>query len=85
MKVLGKNLLIVPMEEDTKSKAGLFMTATDKNELRYKKATVVSVGTDVANVKPGAFIYFDRAAGHSIRVNEDLYTVILERDIVVVL
>lgn len=61
------------------------MSATDKNELRYKKATVVSVGTDVANVKPGSFIYFDRAAGHSIRVNEDLYTVILERDIVVVL
>ena len=42
MKVIGKNILIVPQEEDTKSKGGLIMTASDINELRYKKATVVS-------------------------------------------
>lgn len=84
-KVIGKNILIVPMEEDTKSRAGLIMTASDVNELRYKKATVVSAGSMVDGIKPGAFIYFDKAAGHSIRINEDLYTVITEKDVVVVL
>lgn len=85
MKVIGKNILIVPQEEDTKSKGGLIMTASDINELRYKKATVVSAGAMVDGIKPGAFIYFDKAAGYSIRINEDLYTVITEKDVVVVL
>jgi len=85
MKVIGKNILIVPQAEDTMSKGGLIMSASDANELRYKKATVVSQGSLVEGIKPGSFIYFDRAAGHSIRINEDLYTVITERDVVVVL
>ena len=85
MKVIGTNILIVPQEEETKSKGGLLMSASDTKELRYKKATVVSVGTMVEGVMPGNFIYFDKAAGHTIRVNEDLYTVITIRDVVVVL
>ena len=61
------------------------MTATDTKELRYKKATVVSVGNQVDGLSMGDCIYFDRAAGHVIRINEDLYTVITLRDVVVVL
>jgi co-chaperonin GroES (HSP10) len=85
MKLIGLNILIVPQEEETKSKGGLLMTATDSKELRYKKATVVSVGNQVDGIKPGDIIYFDRAAGHVIRINEDLYTIITIRDVVVVL
>lgn len=85
MKVIGPNILIVPQEEETKSKGGLLMSASDTKELRYKKATVVAVGNMVDGVMPGNFIYFDKAAGHTIRVNEDLYTVITIRDVVVVL
>jgi co-chaperonin GroES (HSP10) len=85
MKVIGQNILIVPQEEETKSKGGLLMSASDAKELRYKKATVVAVGDLATSVKPGNFIYFDKAAGHSIRVNEDIYTVIRLQDVVVVL
>lgn len=85
MRVIGQNILIVPQEEETKTKGGLLMSASDTKELRYKKATVVSVGNMVEGVMPGNFIYFDKAAGHTIRVNEDLYTVITIRDVVVVL
>lgn len=85
MRVIGTNILIVPQEEETKTKGGLLMSASDTKELRYKKATVVSVGNMVEGVMPGNFIYFDKAAGHTIRVNEDLYTVITIRDVVVVL
>ena len=85
MRLIGKNILIVPQAEDTRSAGGLIMTASDVNELRYKKATVVSAGSMVDGIKPAAFIYFDKAAGHSIRINEDLYTVITEKDVVVVL
>jgi co-chaperonin GroES (HSP10) len=83
--VIGKNILIVPQAEETKSAGGLIMTVSDAGEVRYKKATVVAAGSTVDGIKPGAFIYFDRAAGHSIRINEDLYTVITEKDVVVVL
>lgn len=85
MKIIGQNILIVPFEEETKSKGGLLMSASDTKELRYKKATVVAVGDLATSVKPGNFIYFDKAAGHSIRVNEDIYTVIRLQDVVVVL
>ena len=85
MKIIGQNILIVPFEEETKSKGGLLMSASDTKELRYKKATVVAVGDLATSVKPGNFIYFDKAAGHSIRVNEDMYTVIRLQDVVVVL
>ena len=85
MKIIGQNILIVPFEEETKSKGGLLMSASDTKELRYKKATVVAVGDLATSVKPGNFIYFDKAAGHGIRVNDDMYTVIRLQDVVVVL
>lgn len=85
MKVIGLNILVVPFEEETKTKGGLLMSASDTKELRYKKATVVAVGDLATAVKPGNFIYFDKAAGHSIRINEDMYTVIRLQDVVVVL
>ena len=85
MKLIGKYVLILPQGEETKSKGGFLMGAQDQNELRYKKATVVAVGTDVSSMKPGNFIYFDKAAGHTIRINDDLYTIVKEVDVVVVL
>lgn len=85
MKVIGLNILVVPLEEETKTKSGLLMSASDTKELRYKKATVVAVGDLATSVKPGNFIYFDKAAGHGIRVNDDMYTVIRLQDVVVVL
>lgn len=85
MKVIGQNILVVPINEESKSSIGLLMSASDAKELRYKKATVVAVGDLATAVKPGNFIYFDKAAGHSIRINEDMYTVIRLQDVVVVI
>lgn len=85
MKVIGSNILVVPINEESKTSIGLLMSASDAKELRYKKATVVAVGDMADSVRPGNFIYFDKAAGHSIRVNDDMYTVIRLQDVVVVL
>lgn len=85
MKLIGKYVLIVPQEEESKSKGGFLMGVQDQAELRYKKATVVATGSDVASMKPGNFIYFDKAAGHTIRINDDLFTIVREVDVVVVL
>lgn len=85
MKMIGKYVLIVPIAEEEKTKSGLLISGTETVNMRYQKATVVSVGTDVNYIKPSNFIYYDKANGHEIRINDDHFKVILERDVVVVL
>lgn len=85
MKLIGKYLLISPIEEETTSKGGVLMTNVDTKELRYKKASVDAVGSEVTHIKPSNVIFFDKAAGHEIRINNLVKTIVLERDVVVVL
>ena len=85
MHLIGKNILIVPVSEEEKTKSGLLISGTETSNMRYQKANVEAVGTDVAHIKPGNVIYFDKANSHDIRINDKPFKVILERDVVVVL
>jgi|TARA_R100000231_G_scaffold26276_4_gene23814 co-chaperonin GroES (HSP10) len=85
MIAIGKNVIIQPIEEEVKTDSGLLLTASDVDEFRYKKAKVIQPGTDVQNIKSEDLIYFDKSAGFSLMLNNTTYTVIAERDIVVVL
>lgn len=85
MIAIGKNVIIQPIEEEVKTESGLLLTATDVDDFRYKKAKVIKPGTDVENIKPEDVIYFDKSAGFSLLIHNTSYTVITERDIVVVL
>tara|TARA_R100001443_G_scaffold93288_2_gene99857 strand:+ start:1552 stop:1809 length:258 start_codon:yes stop_codon:yes gene_type:complete len=85
MIAIGKNVIIQPIEEEVKTDSGLLLTASDVDEFRYKKAKVIKPGTDVQNIKSEDLIYFDKSAGFSLLLNNTTYTVIAERDIVVVL
>lgn len=85
MQVIGKNILVIVQEEQSQTKGGILMTGIDNLELRYKKAIVTHVGTDVSVVKNGDVVFYDRAAGHNIRLHEDIYLMIHEKDLVVVL
>jgi co-chaperonin GroES (HSP10) len=49
------------------------------------KGEVVKQGTDVAVINEGDIIYYDKAAGHQMLIEDNPYTVITERDVVVVL
>jgi len=42
-------------------------------------------GTDVEVVDEGDFIYYDKNAGHKMMLEDEVVTIISERDIVVVL
>ena len=57
----------------------------DMSSLRYHKAIVINPGTNVETVKKNDVIFFDKAAGHSMVIDDSTYTVIEERDVVVVL
>ena len=85
MKPIGKYLLIKTIEEEIRSSSGLILSAEDVNQLRYKKGTVVEPGSDVDVIKAGDSIYYDTRAGYTMVINGETYTIIIERDVVVVL
>ena len=85
MQAVNKYIVIKKINEEYKTKSGLLLSNEDKSSLRYHKALVVNPGTNVETVKKNDVILFDKAAGHSMVIVDNTYTVIEERDVVVVL
>jgi len=85
MKAIGRNLIINKIKEGTtKTKGGLLLAENQREDIRYVKADVVSVGTEVSGVNKNDTVYFDRHAGHKIEVGDNSYHVIKSADVVVV-
>ena len=61
MKPVNKYILIDPITEQIKTKSGLILSGEDKNQLRYKKATVVEVSNLVDTIKVKDEIFYDKA------------------------
>jgi len=85
MRAINKYIIIETISEEIKTDSGLLLTGDDANDFRYKKGIVVNPGTNVDTVNEGDIIYYDKSSGHSMILNERKYTIILERDVVVVL
>jgi len=86
MKAIGRNIIINKVKEGTtKTKGGLLLAENQREDIRYIKASVVSVGDEVTGVKIGDYIYYDRHAGHKIEFENNSYHVIKSGDVVVVL
>ena len=84
MKLIGKNILIDVINEEIKTSSGLLLSSEDTSQFRYSKGKVVEPGTDVDVISSGDTIFYDSRAGHTMVVNGEQYTVIIERDVVVV-
>tara|TARA_R110000744_G_scaffold314231_1_gene421295 strand:- start:24 stop:284 length:261 start_codon:yes stop_codon:yes gene_type:complete len=86
MKAIGRNLIIKKQKEGTtKTKGGLLLAESHREDIRYVEASVISIGSDVVGVNENDNIFFDRHAGHKIEIDKDSYHVIKLEDIVVVL
>lgn len=86
MKAVGKYIVINETEEkSTTTKGGLLLGSKQKEDIRYRQANVLKVGTDVLAVKEQDNIYFDRHAGFEIELDDKIYKVIKEQDIVIIL
>ena len=86
MRAIGKYIVIEPIKEETKASSGLIMTSTDENDLRYGKAECIHVGEDVISaITTSSVVYYDRRAGHGVRIQNRPYHIIQERDVVLVL
>jgi co-chaperonin GroES (HSP10) len=85
MKPIAKYILVDPIDEQLKTESGLILSGSDANDMRYKKASIVAVGTHVSDINVGDVIYYDNRSGYSVLIEDRMVTIILERDVVVVL
>jgi co-chaperonin GroES (HSP10) len=85
MKPIGKYIVIKSIDEEIKTESGLILSGEDANQLRYKKGKVVEPGTDVSVIKNEDLIYYDKMNGFTMLIKDEQFTVIQERDVVVVL
>jgi co-chaperonin GroES (HSP10) len=85
MKPIGKYIAIKTIDEELKTESGLLLSGEDMNQMRYKRGLVIEAGTDVPHIKKDDNIYYDKAHGFTMIINEKQYTIIRENDVVVVL
>jgi len=85
MKPIGKYIVIKTIEEELKTKSGILLSSEDANQLRYKKGLVIKPGSQVEVIKKDDYIFYDKRAGFTMLIQEKIYTIIQEKDVVVVL
>ena len=85
MKAIGRFLVVKEHKEtETKTKGGLLLSEAQREDIRYRKADVVTVGNEVQYLKPKDKIYYDRNAGYNVEIKKERYRVIKEQDVVIV-
>ena len=84
MKPIGKYLVVKDIQENVKTESGLILSGEDTNQLRYKRGVVIAPGTDVDAIEEGDELYYDKAHSFTMLINDMQYTIISERDVVVV-
>jgi len=85
MRPIGKYIVIKDIQEEIKTQSGLILSGEDANQLRYKRAEVIAVGTDVNVIDEMDELYYDKGHSFTMLINNEQFTIISERDVVVVL
>jgi co-chaperonin GroES (HSP10) len=85
MRPIGKYIVIKTIEEEVKTESGLILSGEDANQFRYKKGRVVKPGTEVSAIDEGDVIYYDKGHSFTMLINDEQFTIVQERDVVVVL
>jgi len=85
MKPIGKYIVVKDIQEEIKTESGLILSGEDTNQLRYKKAMVIAPGTDVSAIEENDELYYDKAHSFTMLINDEQFTIISERDVVVVI
>jgi co-chaperonin GroES (HSP10) len=85
MTPIGKYIIVKNIDETIKTESGLLLSGEDANQLRYKRCQVIAPGTDVGVIEEGDELYYDKAHSFTMLIDDVQYTIISERDVVVVL
>jgi len=84
MKPIGKYIIVKDVQENIKTESGLILSGEDANQLRYKRCKVIASGTDVSTIEEGDELYYDKAHSFTMLIDDIQFTIIQERDVVVV-
>ena len=86
MKAIGKYIIIEELKEDIKkTDGGLMLAESHREDIRYRKGKVISTGTNVNGIEEGDYIWYDRHAGNNLEIDNTIFKVIEERDVIIVL
>lgn len=85
MRPIGKYIVVKDIQEEVRTESGLILSGEDANQLRYRKAEVIAPGTDVSVIDEGDELYYDKAHSFTMLIDDTQYTIIQERDVVVVI
>ncbi len=84
MQAVNNYIIIDPIKEEVKEEEGLLIMDQHVDDIRYLKASVISIGNLTEGIKVGDTIYYDRRSGHGIEYDNNLYQVIKQQDVVLV-
>ena len=84
MQAVNNYIIIDPIKEEVKEEEGLLIMDQHVDDIRYLKASVISIGNLTEGIKVGDIIYYDRRAGYGIEYDDNLYQVIKQQDVVLV-
>mgnify|MGYP003645651683 CR=1 FL=1 len=85
MKPINKYIVIKEVKEEIKTSSGLHLSSDDASKMRYKRGLVYAAGTEVSAIEKDDEIYYDKGSGYTMLIEDEPYTIILERDVVIVL
>ena len=86
MKAIGKYIIIEELKEDIKkTDGGLMLAESHREDIRYRKGKVISTGTIVNGIEESDYIWYDRHAGNNLEIDNTIFKVIEERDVIIVL
>jgi len=84
MKAVNDFLIVEKHQEGPRKVGGLILTESLDEDNRYIRGTVISSGNLAQYIKQGDVIMYDKHAGHGVSLNDKLYQVIRDKDVVIV-
>jgi|TARA_Y100000289_G_scaffold63740_1_gene74630 co-chaperonin GroES (HSP10) len=85
MIAINKYIIVENVKEEMKTESGLLLSEQDAEQFRYRKAKVVTPGTEVKSINKNDIIYYDKRAGYQMVLEGLTCSIIREQDVVVVL
>jgi len=84
IKPLGKRIVVKPVEQEQKTKGGIYLPDTASKE-KPQQGEVIAVGPDFKGVEVGDKVLFARYGGTEVKMDEEEYLVLGKDDVLAVL
>ena len=85
MKAVNFYVVIDKIKESPKKIGGLELTENQNEDVIYSKGKVVSAGPLADVLDKDDIVYYDKHAGFHIEIDDEIFLVIKQQDVVIVL